>query len=73
MIEDVIDKCPRIETERLVLRKWEERDLEGLVQMNADPLVMEFFPVVMSRQDSERMFERLIAKQLKHGFWYSSC
>ncbi|KZL29216.1 GNAT family N-acetyltransferase [Pseudovibrio sp. Ad37] len=37
MIEEVIDKCPRIETDRLILRKWEERDLEGLVQMNADP------------------------------------
>ncbi|KZK95948.1 hypothetical protein PsAD46_00301 [Pseudovibrio sp. Ad46] len=68
MIEDVIDKCPRIETERLVLRRWEERDLEGLVQMNADPQVMEFFPAVMSRQDSERMFERLMAKQVKYGF-----
>ncbi|WP_244271995.1 GNAT family N-acetyltransferase [Pseudovibrio denitrificans] len=49
MIEDVIDKSPRIETERLVLRKWEMRDLEGLVGMNADPTVMEFFPAVMSR------------------------
>lgn len=68
MIEDVIDKCPRIETDRLILRKWEERDLEGLVQMNADPQVMEFFPAVMSRQDSERMFERLMAKQVKYGF-----
>ncbi|KZL24193.1 GNAT family N-acetyltransferase [Pseudovibrio sp. WM33] len=68
MIEDVIDKSPRIETERLVLRRWEPRDLEGLVQMNADPQVMEFFPAVMSRQDSERMFERLMAKQVKYGF-----
>ena len=68
MIEGVIDKCPRIETERLVLRKWEERDLDGLVEMNADPQVMEFFPSVMSRQDSERMFERLLFKQEKHGF-----
>ncbi|GHB27181.1 N-acetyltransferase [Pseudovibrio japonicus] len=68
MIEAVIDKCPHIETERLVLRKWEERDLDGLVEMNADPLVMEFFPSVMSRQDSERMFERLMFKQEKYGF-----
>ncbi|QUS55827.1 GNAT family N-acetyltransferase [Pseudovibrio brasiliensis] len=68
MIEDVIDKSPRIETERLVLRKWESRDLEGLVEMNADPKVMEFFPAVMSRPDSERMFERLLLKQEKFGF-----
>ncbi|EEA93903.1 GNAT family N-acetyltransferase [Pseudovibrio sp. JE062] len=68
MIEDVIDKSPRIETERLVLRKWEPRDLEGLIEMNADPKVMEFFPAVMSRQDSERMFERLLFKQEEFGF-----
>jgi len=68
MIEDVIDKSPRMETERLVLRKWELRDLDGLVEMNADPKVMEFFPAVMSRQDSERMFERLLFKQEKFGF-----
>ena len=68
MIEDVIDKSPRIETERLVLRKWEPRDLEGLIEMNADPKVMEFFPAVMPRQDSERMFERLLFKQEKFGF-----
>ncbi|MES0869742.1 GNAT family N-acetyltransferase [Pseudovibrio sp. SCP19] len=68
MIEDVIDKSPRIETERLVLRKWEPRDLDGLVEMNADPKVMEFFPAVMSKQDSERMFERLLFKQEKFGF-----
>ncbi|KZK92283.1 MULTISPECIES: GNAT family N-acetyltransferase [unclassified Pseudovibrio] len=67
MAEIAIDRCPRIETDRLILRKWEERDLEGLVQMNADPQVMEFFPAMMSRQDSERMFERLMAKQVKYG------
>ncbi len=43
MVETLIDKCPRIETDRLVLRKWEERDLDGLVEMNTDPSVMEFF------------------------------
>ncbi|GHB27188.1 N-acetyltransferase [Pseudovibrio japonicus] len=68
MVDDVADKSLRFETERLILRKWEERDLDGLVEMNADPLVMEFFPSVMSRQDSERMFERLMFKQEKHGF-----
>ncbi len=68
MIDDVLDKSPRIETERLVLRKWEERDIDGFVEMNADPLVMEFFPAVMSRQESEGMFERILAKQEKFGF-----
>ncbi|MFS8183596.1 GNAT family N-acetyltransferase [Pseudovibrio denitrificans] len=68
MVETLIDKCPRIETERLVLRKWEERDLDGLVEMNSDPRVMEFFPDVMSRDESAHMHERLMAKQDELGF-----
>lgn len=68
MVETLIDKCPRIETDRLVLRKWEERDVEGLAAMNADARVMEFFPGVMSREESETMHQRLLAKQESHGF-----
>ncbi|KZL20083.1 hypothetical protein PsAD2_01569 [Pseudovibrio axinellae] len=68
MIEDVIDKCPRIESGRLVLRKWEERDLDGLVEMNADARVMEFFPAVMPRVESEIMLQRLMVKQDQLGF-----
>ncbi len=68
MVETLIDMCPRIETERLVLRKWEERDLDGMVEMNSDPRVMEFFPAVMSREESAHMLERLIARQADLGF-----
>lgn len=39
----ILGKCPRIETERLVLRKWEERDLDGLIRLNTNLRVMEFF------------------------------
>ncbi|WP_109316486.1 GNAT family N-acetyltransferase [Pseudovibrio ascidiaceicola] len=68
MVETLIDKCPCIETERLVLRKWEERDLDGIVEMNADPRVMEFFPDVMSHNESAHMLVRLMAKQDELGF-----
>ncbi|SFJ92630.1 Protein N-acetyltransferase, RimJ/RimL family [Pseudovibrio ascidiaceicola] len=68
MVETLIDKCPRIETERLILRKWEERDLDGIVEMNADPRVMEFFPDVMSHDESAHMLARLMAKQDELGF-----
>ncbi|GHB27204.1 acetyltransferase [Pseudovibrio japonicus] len=68
MVETLIEKCPRIETERLVLRKWEQRDLDGLVEMNADPRVMEFFPDVMPREKSAHMHEFLMEKQEDRGY-----
>ncbi|KZK80958.1 hypothetical protein PsW64_02639 [Pseudovibrio sp. W64] len=51
MAEVVIDRCPRIETERLVLRKWEERDLDG------DPRVMEFFRSLNTPDESRQFLE----------------
>ncbi len=68
MVEILIDKCPRIETERLVLRKWEERDIDGMAEMNADPRVMEFFPSALSREESQKFLDRLIEKQEEFGF-----
>ncbi|GHB27173.1 N-acetyltransferase [Pseudovibrio japonicus] len=70
MIEGVIDKSPRIETERLTLRKWEQRDLDGLAEMNADPLVREFFPQEISYAVSERMLSRMLSKQETDGFCF---
>ncbi|KZK97176.1 hypothetical protein PsAD26_05581 [Pseudovibrio sp. Ad26] len=61
-----IDRCLRIETERLVLRKWEERDLDGLAEMNVDQQVMEFYPSVLSRAESEKMLARYMDAQQQH-------
>ncbi|KZK95949.1 anhydro-N-acetylmuramic acid kinase [Pseudovibrio sp. Ad46] len=71
MVDIAIDRCSRIETERLVLRKWELADLDGLVEMNADPRVMEFYPSVLSRAESEKMLARYMDAQQQHGFCFS--
>lgn len=42
-----------IETPRLVLRGWHDADIEPWVHMNADPRVMEFYPAVQTRAESE--------------------
>ena len=34
-----------IETERLILRPWEEKDIEPLAKLYADPRVMAFWEV----------------------------
>jgi len=58
----------RLETERLMLRRWRSRDREQFAQMNADPIVMEHFPGVLSRAESDSFADQIDAHFEKHGF-----
>ncbi|MFI8949875.1 GNAT family N-acetyltransferase [Streptomyces sp. NPDC053750] len=42
-----------LRTERLVLRQWRESDLAPWAAMNADPVVREHFPGVLTREQSD--------------------
>jgi RimJ/RimL family protein N-acetyltransferase len=44
---------PALTTERLLLRRWRDEDLPPFAALNADPLVMEYFPAVLSREESD--------------------
>ena len=55
-------------TGRLILRRWRDSDRLAFAQMNADPRVMEFFPGLLSRQDSDFMVDRIEAHFDAHGF-----
>ncbi|HEY4363922.1 MAG TPA: GNAT family N-acetyltransferase [Bryobacteraceae bacterium] len=57
-----------IETARVRLRGWVEEDLEPLVAMCADARVMEFFPSVASREDTEAMLGRIRSHHARYGF-----
>ena len=39
-----------IKTERLILRPWQQEDLEPFAQLNSDPLVIEYFPSTLNRE-----------------------
>ena len=39
-----------IQTKRLILRQWCDKDKEPFAQLNADPRVMEYFPYLLSRK-----------------------
>jgi RimJ/RimL family protein N-acetyltransferase len=64
MAREVIE----LETERLRLRAWRDEDLDAFATMNADPRVMEFFPNVCSRDQSQAGLERIGAHFAAHGF-----
>jgi len=60
-----------LETDRLRLRQWREADYGPFAEMNADPRVMEYFPAVLSRAESDTMAQRchtLIAER-GWGLW----
>jgi RimJ/RimL family protein N-acetyltransferase len=57
-----------LRTERLLLRDWQDGDLAPFAAMNADRAVMEHFPDVLSREDSDRTAERIRSHIRERGF-----
>lgn len=57
-----------LSTPRLSLRPWRESDLAPFAAMNADPLVMEHFPSMPAREESDAMAERIMAKMASQGW-----
>jgi RimJ/RimL family protein N-acetyltransferase len=55
-------------TERLLLRIWADSDREPLSEMNADPQVMEFFPALLTRSESDSLVDSFVAEQADRGF-----
>lgn len=57
-----------LETERLRLRTWQEADTDPFAEMCSDPVVMRYFPDVMTREKTRQLISRCIEKQEKDGF-----
>ncbi|HEY2466975.1 MAG TPA: GNAT family N-acetyltransferase [Terracidiphilus sp.] len=55
-------------TERLILREWRSVDREAFARMNMDPVVMEHFPALLSREETEAMVDRIEAHFEQRGF-----
>jgi RimJ/RimL family protein N-acetyltransferase len=45
-------------TDRLLLRNWRDSDREPFAAMNADPAVMEHFPALQTREQSDALIDR---------------
>jgi RimJ/RimL family protein N-acetyltransferase len=53
---------------RLKLRGWRDDDREPFAAMNADPVVMEHFPAVLTRRQSDELVEKIEAGFEANGF-----
>jgi ribosomal-protein-alanine N-acetyltransferase len=60
-----------LRTERLLLRPWRDTDLEPFAAMCADPRVMEYFPALVSRAESDEIAVRVRRnlEELGYGLW----
>jgi RimJ/RimL family protein N-acetyltransferase len=62
---------PELSTGRLALRGWRESDLEPWAAMNADPEVREYFPELLTREQSAASMAHFQAEldQRGYGWW----
>lgn len=63
-----------MKTERLLLREWRKEDFEPFAKMNADPKVMEYFPGLKTRKESDDSIHLVIEHFRKYGWgvWAAS-
>ncbi|SUU03040.1 acetyltransferase (GNAT) family protein [Acinetobacter haemolyticus] len=60
-----------IETPRLILRQWRDSDYPCFAEMGTNPQVMQYFPNLLSRAESDALIDRmkLIIETKGWGFW----
>lgn len=57
-----------LKSDRLILRQWRAEDRLPFQRLNADPRVMEFFPGVLSAEESDALVGRIENHFNRHGF-----
>ena len=57
-----------IETERLLLRHWEQRDREPFARLNSDARMMQFMPHCLSAAESDAMIGQIEKHFRERGF-----
>ena len=62
----------RLETERLILRPWEERDREPLTAVQCDPVVRRFYPSAPTPEQVSTDFDAALEKTRVSGFHFGS-
>lgn len=61
-----------LQTKRLILRNWEERDRALFHRINSEEQVMEFFPFRRDRAQSDSLFDSLRDGIVERGFGFAA-
>ncbi|MGV8906998.1 MAG: GNAT family N-acetyltransferase [Acetobacterium sp.] len=56
------------ETPRLIFRDWHDQDLIELIRMNKDVKAMEYFPGILTEQETTEFYQRIQAEFSSLGF-----
>lgn len=59
-----------LRTERLLVREWRAEDRGPFAELNADPEVMEHFPAVLTRAESDVLADRIESRMAEDGFGF---
>lgn len=59
-----------LETPRLILRTWQDSDLEPFSSINKDKQVMEFFPATLSTEETREFIKKLTTHFEEHGYTF---
>jgi RimJ/RimL family protein N-acetyltransferase len=68
VLEPGMDLPRELRSERLLLRWWTPADHEPFARLNADPRAMEFFPKILTREESDAVAFRIQGHFDRHGF-----
>ena len=61
-------KINRFETERLILRLWQDSDIEPFFELNRDPEVVKYFPSALNQIESNALIKALKNCYDQNGF-----
>lgn len=64
------DKKYIFTSERLGFRNWELTDIDEMHQINSDEKVMEFFPSILTKQQTTEFVEKMKSQFTDKGFCY---
>lgn len=57
-----------IETDRLILRTWQDSDTAKMAKINKDAKVMEYFPGIVDMQGTQRLIDKINKHYDEHGY-----
>jgi len=64
----ISSRSASLTTDRLLLRRWRPGDRQPFATLNADARVMEYFPRVLSQEESDAFASRIDEHFDRHGF-----